>query len=429
MNHIRTLSIIALLCMLTGCYPEEQRQSFPAETVSAEPADSEPGMMEGTGKSEHGILTAKDGYLLNREQEEIIFAYMERYYAALSSLEMQELEDLFDTEAKENLELNRSAWEYLIGLRTMQKTDLKLDSYQFELTIEELRWNGSKELSLRLKEDNIQRFAQYPDIDTEFYNIRHRFLLVQGREGWRIKEHLQDDGIYQNIMGTYRGGESRLAAENVDFYQSQKIALLEQAKGQLQIREQLQSKYDTGREMSSPRVRHEYDREAAAAYSQNWVGKRNVVWDDFTGQGGNCQNFVSQCLYAGGIPRDITGEQVWSWRKKDTDMPENQMSSDSWINVNAFRRYASENHRYGLAALPDASYLEGEVGDVIQMGFTGSWSHTVLITRIVTDDKGNILDYLVDSNTADLKNFPVSAYSLPCQSLVKIYGWNGWNEW
>lgn len=316
MNHIRTLSIIALLCMLTGCSPEEQRQPFPAETVSAEPADSELGMMEGTGKSEHGILTEKDGYLLNREQEEIIFAYMERYYAAISSLEMQELENLFDTEAKENLELNRSAWEYLIGLRTMQKTDLKLDSYQFELTIEELRWNSEKELFLMLKEDNIQRFAQHPDIDTEFYNVHHTFLLVRGREGWRIKEHLQDDGIYQNIMGTYRGGESRLAAENVDFYQSQKIALLEQAKGQLQIREQLQSKYDTGREMSSPRVRHEYDREAAAAYSQNWVGKRNVVWDDFTGQGGNCQNFVSQCLYAGGIPRDITGEQVWSWSKR-----------------------------------------------------------------------------------------------------------------
>ncbi|RHB47418.1 hypothetical protein DW886_02250 [Enterocloster aldenensis] len=43
------------------------------------------------------------------------------------------------------------------------------------------------------------------------------------------------------------------------------------------------------------------------------------------------------------------------------------------------------------------------------MGFPGSWSHTVLITRIVTDEEGDILDYLVDSNTADLKNFPVSA--------------------
>ncbi|RHB47417.1 hypothetical protein DW886_02245 [Enterocloster aldenensis] len=366
MNHIRTLSIIALLCMLTGCSLEGQRQPFPAETVSAEPADSEPGMMEGTGQSEHGVLAAKDGYLLTREQEEIIFAYMERCYAALSSLEMQELEDLFDTEAKENLELNRSAWEYLIGLRTMQKTDLKLDSCQFELTIEELRWNGEKELSLRLKEDNIQRFTQHPDIDTEFYNIHHTFLLVQGREGWRIKEHLQDDGIYQNMMGTYRGGESRLAAENVDFYQSQKTALLEQARGQLQIREQLQSRYDSGKEMYFPKVRHEYDREAAAAYSQNWVGKRNAVWDDFTGQGGNCQNFVSQCLYAGGIPRDITGEQVWSWRKKDTDMPENQVGSDSWINVDAFRRYASENHRYGLAALPDHIWR-------VRLGMSSRW--------------------------------------------------------
>lgn len=417
---MRPLLIIFLLCMIAGCSTEKQAQYFPAETISAEPGYSETNILEGTGKSEHGVLTAKDGYPLTKEQEEIIFAYMGRYYTSLASLEMQDLEDLFETEAKENLELNRSAWEYLIGLRAMQRTDLKLDSYQYELTVEEFSKKGDRELYVRLKEHNIQRFAQYPDIDSEFYNIRHTFLLVQEAEGWRIREHLQDDGIYQNIMGTYRNGESRLVPENEDFFQSQKTALLKQA------REQLQGRYGAGREISLPKARYGYDREAAAAYAENWVGKRNEVWDDFTGQGGNCQNFVSQCLYAGGIPRDITGEQVWSFRKKDTDMPENQVNTDSWINVNAFRRYAADNHRYGLAALPDAPYLEGEAGDVIQMGFPGNWSHTVLITRVITDKQGNVLDYLVDSNTADLKNFPVSAYSLPCQSLVKIYGWNEW---
>ncbi len=40
-------------------------------------------------------------------------------------------------------------------------------------------------------------------------------------------------------------------------------------------------------------------------------------------------------------------------------------------------------------------------------------------------EDGTVSDYLIHSNTADVKNFPASAYMLPCQSLTKIYGWNG----
>lgn len=60
---------------------------------------------------------------------------------------------------------------------------------------------------------------------------------------------------------------------------------------------------------------------------------------------------------------------------------------------------------------------------MIQMGFPGSWNHAVLIGSVVRDEQGRTVDYLIYSNTSDVKNFPVSAYPIPRQSLTKIYGW------
>ena len=56
-----------------------------------------------------------------------------------------------------------------------------------------------------------------------------------------------------------------------------------------------------------------YDRQAAVAYAHEWVGQRNDEWGDYGMYGGNCQNFVSQALLAGGIPMDIEGDAVWKW--------------------------------------------------------------------------------------------------------------------
>ena len=45
-----------------------------------------------------------------------------------------------------------------------------------------------------------------------------------------------------------------------------------------------------------------YDPASAAAYARQWGGsKRNPAYNDYTGSGGDCMNFVSQCLRAGGL--------------------------------------------------------------------------------------------------------------------------------
>jgi hypothetical protein len=41
-----------------------------------------------------------------------------------------------------------------------------------------------------------------------------------------------------------------------------------------------------------------YDRARALAYAEKWALSRNPAYFSFDGLGGDCTNFISQCLYA-----------------------------------------------------------------------------------------------------------------------------------
>ena len=60
----------------------------------------------------------------------------------------------------------------------------------------------------------------------------------------------------------------------------------------------------------------------------------------------------------------------------------------------------------------------------MQMGVEENTHHSTVITRLLTDEAGNTVDYLICSNTANLKDFPAAAYPYPYRTLIKIYGWN-----
>lgn len=49
-----------------------------------------------------------------------------------------------------------------------------------------------------------------------------------------------------------------------------------------------------------------YDRVMARNYARNWALGRNPAYSDYTGYGGDCANFVSQCMYEGGMPTSST---------------------------------------------------------------------------------------------------------------------------
>ncbi len=164
---------------------------------------------------------------------------------------------------------------------------------------------------------------------------------------------------------------------------------------------------------------HPYDRAAARQYMLSYVGKRNGDFKAYDDYGGNCMNFGSQVLAAGGIPMDTNGgyETGWYWYSaSQTTLP--------WVNVGWFLEYAAAEREHGLVAVANAPYFTGETGDIITMGVEEPANHTTVILDTIKDENGAVVDYLLCSNTADLRNFPASAYYYTNRQLIRIIGWN-----
>ena len=416
---------LALMLGLTGCtslqqtaaetqagtmQPLTEQETVTAETVEttavvAEPADSG---MRGSGE----ILYASEVQPLSEEQEQLILDYMNLYFASLEDFEPQEeIAALFSDE--EQAALADSAIDFQIGLRQMQDADYTLASWSYSLTLNEITQEEDGSLHIFARENNTQNFNQNPEIASERYGGYHLFELEQMEGSWKIRSHMMFDAVYMMLWSEGGGEEAALRyAEAVPEY-------LRLAQEQLQEREA-----DREREPGELQAQYAYDRQAAAAYADRYVDERNDAWPDYAGSGGNCQNFASQVLLAGGIPMDIYGDAVWKWYSDEvSNSPGAQGRSSSWTGVNQFVEYAAANTGYGLVAETEAPYFSGEPGDLLHMGIDGDWGHTVVIASAVTNGQGEVVDYLVDSNTGNLRNYPANLYGYPEIILTRIGGW------
>ncbi|MFD5813399.1 amidase domain-containing protein [Streptomyces sp. NPDC059618] len=118
-----------------------------------------------------------------------------------------------------------------------------------------------------------------------------------------------------------------------------------------------------------------YDYNAMAAYAAKYWKNYNPAYPDFNGEGagGDCTNFVSQTLKAGGwkhVPGDGTDFHKW--------FGNSEIQSDSFVGVNEFSWFALSSKR--VTSL--ANVYQADVGDVIQMDFNkdGSKDHTMIVT-------------------------------------------------
>lgn len=118
-----------------------------------------------------------------------------------------------------------------------------------------------------------------------------------------------------------------------------------------------------------------YDYKAMAAYAAKYWNKYNPDYPDFNGQGagGDCTNFVSQSLKAGGwkhVPGYTNDFHKWFGNA--------EIQSDSFVGVNEFSWFALSSKR--VTSL--ANVYQMDVGDVLQMDFNkdGSKDHSMIVT-------------------------------------------------
>lgn len=73
-----------------------------------------------------------------------------------------------------------------------------------------------------------------------------------------------------------------------------------------------------------------YDRNKARAYAEKWHRYRNTYYPNYDKRGGDCTNFTSQCLFAGGLKRDNT----WYCYRTNHYSPFRFNASTAWVNAN-----------------------------------------------------------------------------------------------
>ena len=76
-----------------------------------------------------------------------------------------------------------------------------------------------------------------------------------------------------------------------------------------------------------------YSPDKAVAYADKYWENYNPAYHNYNPDGGDCANFTSQCLYAGGLQMDS------KWKASGTPL----RGSVAWINATGLKNYLSEN--------------------------------------------------------------------------------------
>lgn len=152
-----------------------------------------------------------------------------------------------------------------------------------------------------------------------------------------------------------------------------------------------------------------YNRTRAVGYARTWAFGRNPTYYDFSDLGGDCTNFISQCIYAGACQMNFTPTFGWYYLSPNQRTP-------SWSGVPYLYNFLTTNEGVGPFAR-SVSIEELEPGDVIQLGGqSGAFYHSLLVTQ----RSGPVI--LVATHTYDALDRPLNSYYYESARYLHIEG-------
>lgn len=151
-----------------------------------------------------------------------------------------------------------------------------------------------------------------------------------------------------------------------------------------------------------------YNREDAVLYAKKWALSRNPLYYNFDSLGGDCTNFVSQCIYAGAKVMNYTPVFGWFYRNVSD-------RTASWTGVEYLYNFLVNNDSVGpFGRLVERS--EVKPGDVVQLGDgQGNFYHTPFITKTFPE-------ILVAAHTFDALDRPLDSYNYEKVRFIHIEG-------
>ena len=157
----------------------------------------------------------------------------------------------------------------------------------------------------------------------------------------------------------------------------------------------------------------QYDRNAAVRYAIRWARGRNPEFYDYAQIGGDCTNFVSQCVYAGSLEMNYTPDYGWYYINANDKSP-------SWTGVEFFYNFMVNNSGNGPFGRKD-TLNNLFVGDIIQFGDVNDvYYHSLILTGIRQSRRGK--SYYVSAHSEDALNRNLATYRFAKLRGIHILG-------
>jgi len=156
-----------------------------------------------------------------------------------------------------------------------------------------------------------------------------------------------------------------------------------------------------------------YNREKAVAYARKWALSRNPKYYSFTGLGGDCCNFASQCIYKGAGVMNYTPLYGWYYHSPSDRTP-------SWSGVKYLYNFLTGANGVGpYATETDISSMQP--GDIIQLAsYLPEYHHTLVVLETgSTPAPDNVL---IAAHSYDCVDRPLNTYAYKQIRFLHIEG-------
>lgn len=144
-----------------------------------------------------------------------------------------------------------------------------------------------------------------------------------------------------------------------------------------------------------------YDRLSAVNYAKKWALFRNPKFYDYEQLGGDCTNFISQCIYAGAKVMNYNTINGWYYINGNKKSP-------SWTGVEFLYRFLIKNKGVGPRA-KIVQQKELQIGDIAQLSFYNNiYGHSLFIINI--DDVNDLNKIQIATHTYDVLGKNIGEY-------------------
>ena len=138
-----------------------------------------------------------------------------------------------------------------------------------------------------------------------------------------------------------------------------------------------------------------FSRQKCLEYARRYTYEYNNEFYDFSTMGGDCTNFISQCMFYGGFEMNFA-PNGWYYVNLNNRSP-------SWTGVEEFWNFGINNAGKGVSfSLCELNELE--VADIIQLYNGTRYYHTLLVTDVENEIR-------VTAHTYDAYNVPLNRYA------------------